>query len=240
MRSLAIMIFSVFLIACGHEASPPKRHIDLFPLPNQARNEAATVRLDGPFSQCTAVFVAPGGVAATAAHCVETISLDGSDGYIPLAVDWDSDLALIQFQAWELWSKAPVELGNDARLARKDRVYAIGYPGGEFLLMNGVVTMRDQTWRNEDETYDWPCGVVAKLGKNRGGASGAGVYSSVDGKLVGINVAGDESEEESCLISVGRLRALMRTADVGFGPAGDKKTDVVRKAPARKRPGHRH
>lgn len=207
----------IFLASCGPGGSGRTRHISRFPLPNQARNTAATVILDGPKDQCTAVFIASGGVATTAAHCLEAISLDGSAEYEPLIVDWDSDVALVRFMDQCRWPAETVILGDDRLLVPGDRIYAIGYPAGRFLLMNGYVRARYVDWSREPGEADWPCSLISGLAVG-GGSSGSGVYSATDGRLVGIHVASEDGKI-SCAISVRNLRSLMAEAGIKPGSA---------------------
>lgn len=219
MRIIAVIFpCLVFLASCGPGGSGRTRHVSRFPLPNQARNTAATVILDGSKDQCTAIFIASGGVAATAAHCLEAISLDGSAEYEPMIVDWDSDIALVRFMDQCRWPARTAILGDDQPLVLGDRVYAIGYPAGKFLLMNGYVKARHVSWRRNPGEADWPCGLISGLATG-GGSSGSGVYSATDGRLVGIHVASQQDDEISCAISVRNIRSLLVEAGIKPGSA---------------------
>lgn len=199
---LSLIILAVlFLVACERHQPDPL----IFPLPGEATNTLATVKIVSVGGQCSAVVIGPDGLAVTASHCVDFLALDKDEGFQMLVLDRAQDLALIRLNP-DQTPIARAELGTIAEIDVGDMIYDVGYPRGEFRLAIGQVTERDDDWQYDQ--YGCTCGLIAAM-YTSGGASGSGVYSGRSGRLVGILVASSFGSEIICAANVERVRWLL-------------------------------
>lgn len=192
----AIGLALLWLSACGHQAVPFRTHDPPYRLAQIEANRLATFRIDiHPAGHGSGVLISPHGHLATAYHVVDgakglSITMVESNGRLKtyqakvMAVDKSHDLAIIKIE--RRFAQVPqLELAN--RTQPGDAIYNVGYPHdlGE-LVSRGNVMRLHWSYRFRSGSRVDRCMLVDI--KNGPGTSGSAVFSSANGKIVGILV----------------------------------------------------
>ncbi|MFE3291406.1 trypsin-like peptidase domain-containing protein [Rhodococcus sp. NPDC059234] len=119
------------------------------------------------------------------------------------------DLAVVKIEGGDL----PYIAFRDDPVSTADEVYAVGFPLGDptFTMTKGIVskadTSADTPWASLDH-------VVEHDARIRGGNSG-GPLVDHDGKLVGVNYAGDEQHDTNLAIHRDEVQRIVKDLEAG-------------------------